>query len=119
MCEFGPTAFAIRVAAQELRRLGVAKDARLTLGEDAVARECAQDAPQGVRICSDGLGDLFHVLRTGSQAIGDVQVCGYAQRLRAQRAPDEIPQPQFGRDLGHERAAATAVAISSASASLS
>ena len=57
-----------------VRGLGVAKDARLLLGEDAFGRERAQDSMQRLRFGPDLLGQLLDRLRPVGERLGDVQV---------------------------------------------
>ena len=104
-------------ALQQLGCLGVPEDATVRLGEDPVARERAQEPPEGVRLGVELLRELFDRAGPAGERIGDAEVRDDRQRPRAERAAHEIPEPVLRLKLGHRRAAATASATSSTSAS--
>ena len=107
------------VAAQEVRRLGVAEDARRGFREDTVARERAQDPVERLRIRPGALRELGDGPGPGRKRLGDLQVGGEPERLRRHRTAEQVPQLCLRSDLAHVRAAATAAAASSTSSSVS
>ena len=81
-----------RSAAQALGRLGVSVDTGCDLGKDAVARECAEDAMQGVSIRPGLSSELLHGTRPVSQGVRDPQVSGDREQPRHERSPEELPE---------------------------
>jgi hypothetical protein len=93
--------------AEELGWVGVPKDARLLLREDAVARERAQQPVQRVRIHAGGGSELVDVTRPVTERFLDAQVRDDRERPGSQCAAQKLPDLRLRRDLAHPRAAAT------------
>ena len=99
--------------------LGVPKDTRFLLGEDAVARERAQQPVERVRVGAALFGELGHGARAAGELLRDAQVGDDPERARDECTAKRVPEVGLGRAVAHPRAVVTAAATSSASASLS
>ena len=95
------------VAAQQLRRLGVAEDARLVLREDAVARERAQDPVQRVGVGARPPREVRDRPRPVGERVRDAEVGGDRRAPSSSSAPRRRSQRLLGGcDVAHPRAAA-------------
>ena len=101
------------VAEQAFGGFVVAEDPGFLLGEHTVARECTQDAVDGVAIGTRRLRELAHGARSRRELACQAEIGRDGERLRRHHAAHEIPE------LRHERAAWTAPATSSTSDSVS
>jgi hypothetical protein len=86
---------------QLARHIGVAEDARVTLLEDAVARERPQQAVQDVGVDAGFARELGRGPRPVCKLLRDLEVRDDAERLRHERAAQEVPEDGFGRALAH------------------
>src|SRR5207249_7102190 len=107
-------------AAQNLGGFGVAEDAGLLLGEDALARERAQEPVERLGVRADLARDLLDRPSAVGERIGHAELGHERRRARAERASQQAPDDLVrsgGAPL--ERAARTAAAAPSPSASVS
>jgi hypothetical protein len=85
------------VAREHLRRGRVAEDAGLVLGEDAVARERAQQTVQRVRVGTRLLRQLGHPPRAVGERLRDAQVGDDREGARDEPSSERIPHRPLGR----------------------
>ena len=84
-------------AEQLLGDVRVAKHARLLLGEDAVARERAQEPVERVRVGAALLCELGHGPRAVGELPGDAQVGDDSERAGDECAAERVPEVGLGR----------------------
>src|SRR4029079_18417357 len=105
-------------AAKPGRGPGVPEAAGLLLGEEAFARERAQEPVQRVGVSVDFAGDLCDRAGPLRQRLGHAELRHDRDRARAERASEQVPERVL-RTLAHPvRQASTRTAASSASASV-
>jgi hypothetical protein len=92
-------------APQQLGRGGVAEDAALLLGEDAVARERAEQAVQRIGVRADLARDLLDRTRPVRERVRDAELGDDGDRTRRHRAAHQIPQDRLRSALAHPREA--------------
>jgi hypothetical protein len=101
---------------EELGGSGVAEDARLLLGEDAITRERAQEAVEDVGVDPGLARELVHRPRPFRERSRDLEVDHDRERLRRHRSAKDVPHQRLGSVLAHARVPWTTAATSSASA---
>ena len=104
-------------ADEQLGGRGIAKGAWRVLGEDTVARKRPQQAVERVRIRAGLPCQLGDGPRSVGEPVRDPELRDDGQRAGAERAAHQVPQLSLGSGLAHARAARTAAATASTSAS--